>query len=199
MITTNTIITPRTPNISEIGNNEGAEGLANALRSNKICLLTHLNISSNGMKDKGGMALSGALATNEKLRHMNVVSNDLTNNTVNSLISTLRTNMCLLTMCFRFNDYSHYLLAYASVFAEGAAGQEQDTVEGWHLLLIETQRECERKERELLEQLDAGAKLVITLGEETKDLTKRKEEDRKDGEFRGRTLTTEANRRAQER
>ncbi|KAK2939861.1 hypothetical protein BLNAU_25228 [Blattamonas nauphoetae] len=206
MIITNKTITTLTLNNCKIGNvagkdvrgNEGAEGLANAFRSNKICQLTHLNISSNRMKDKGGMALSGELATNERLRHMNVASNDL-NNTVNSLISTLRTNTCLQTVDFRFNDCSHILLAYASVFAEGAAGQEQDTAEGLHLLLIETQRECERKERKLLEQLDAGAKLVITLGDETKELTKRKDEDRKDGEFLARTQTTEANRRVQER
>ncbi|KAK2956166.1 hypothetical protein BLNAU_8946 [Blattamonas nauphoetae] len=203
MIRTNKTITTLTLNNCKIGNvagkdNEGAEGLANAFLSNKICQLTHLNISSNRMKDKGGMALSGELATNERLRHMNVASNDL-NNTVNSLISTLRTNTCLQTVDFRFNDCSHFLLASASVFAEGAAGQEQDTGEGLHLLLIETQRECERKELKLLEQLDTGAKLVITLGEETKELTKRKDEDRKDGEFLVRTQTTEANRRVQER
>ncbi|KAK2950914.1 putative NLR Family CARD Domain Containing protein [Blattamonas nauphoetae] len=187
---------------------KGGMALSGALATNDR--LRHMNLASNDLTNNTVNSLISTLRTNTCLQTVDFRFNDCSHLLLSSLKELLDKNTGWKKDGFSESVRSDLVSLRQDVdqldeLRSLTASESATLLErcrflvSQHLLLIETQRECEGKERELLEQLDVGAKLVITLGEETKELAKKKEEERKDGEFRARTLTTEANRRAQER
>ncbi|KAK2964118.1 putative leucine Rich Repeat family protein [Blattamonas nauphoetae] len=89
---------------------EGARGFADGITSNPQLRVHTLILAGNGITDVGGVALGKALEGNKSVQRLGLSSNELENETVNTLIATLRTNTTLLTVELKYNNAAHILI-----------------------------------------------------------------------------------------
>lgn len=86
---------------------EGVMAIADGIGSNRATSLQDIDLSQNGITDKGGSSFASHLTYNYTVIKVNLSSNELENEAVNAFISALRTNTLLTTVDLRFNNSAH--------------------------------------------------------------------------------------------